>query len=321
MTSSTRSRFQRLALLVLGALLVVFGLTQISGAIARAFTGGVSGMAATTVLFDETFRVAPGEHLDLDLGSEAVTVRTVRGNRARVVVEGSGRDAAREFERRRFSAHADDGLVVRTDPPRRMFSLRRTNARFEVTVEIPRRFDVDLDVGSGAVQVETLDGDLAVDTGSGAVRLADVTGDRVTVDTGSGSVRAGRLQGEVTIDTGSGSVRVERAGGPLTIDTGSGAVEVGLAEGPAHVDTGSGGVRLALASRSPVEIDTGSGGVSLTLPRAGFDVDLEGGRVEIDEALGFRGERERDRAEGTLGRGGPLVDVNTGSGRVRLRAR
>lgn len=319
--STTRSRFQRLALLVLGALLVAFGLTRLSGAISRAFAGGAAPAAAGPVLYDETFRVSSGEHLDLDLGSESVVVRTVEGDRARVVVEGRGRDAAREFERRRFSASADDGLTVRTDPPRGGFSMRGTDARFTVTVEIPRRFDVDLDLGSGSVEVGPLDGTLAVDVGSGSVSLSDVAGDRVTVDTGSGSVRAGRLRGDVDVDTGSGSVRIERVDGPATVGTGSGSVEIGLVDGPAQVDTGSGSVRLALASRSPVEVETGSGGVTLSLPTAGFDVDIEGGRVEIDDALGFRGSQERDRAEGTLGRGGPLVEVETGSGSVRLRAR
>lgn len=319
MTTTTRSRFQRIALLALGALLVTVGLTRLSATIASAFTGGAA--LSNTVLYDETFSVAAGEHLAVDLGSEAVTVRTGSGTRARVVVEGDGRDAAREFERRRFSAHADDGLVVRTDPPRRLFSWGRRDARFQVTVEIPRRFDATVDVGSGAVEVESLDGDLVVDTGSGAVRVDDVTGKRVRIDTGSGSVQAGRLEGDVEIDTGSGSVRVERVDGSLSVDTGSGSVSVDLVDGPAEIDTGSGGVRVALASRDAVDIDTGSGGVALVLPTLGFNVDLEGSRVEIDEALGFRGDRERDRAEGTLGSGGPLVVVDTGSGNVRLDAR
>ena len=304
MSTSARSRFQRLALVALGALLVALGAPRLSDALARAPGGGLGGAVASAVLYDETFRVRPGERLDLDLGSEAVTVRTVDGDRARVTVEGRGRDAAREFERRRFSARATGGgLDVRTDPPRRLFSRGRSGVRFEVTVEVPRRFDVALDVGSGAVAVGDLDGDLVVDTGSGAVVVGDVSGDRVRIDTGSGAVRAGRLRGDVRIDTGSGAVRLARVDGPLVVDTGSGAVVV------------------ALGARAPATIDTGSGAVALTLPRGlGFDVDLDGSPVEIDEALGFRGQRERGEARGRLGEGGPELRVDTGSGAVRLRA-
>ena len=306
MSTSARSRFQRLALVALGALLVALGASRLSGAFARTFgDGGPSGaVAAPAVLYDETFRVTPGGRLDLDLGSEAVTVRTVAGTEARVTVEGRGRDAEREFERRRFSARASGGgLDVRTDPPRRMFSRGRSDARFEVTVEVPRRFDVALDVGSGAVAVGDLDGDLVVDTGSGAVVVGDVAGDRIRIDTGSGAVRAGRLRGDVRVDTGSGAVRLARVDGPLVVDTGSGAVVA------------------ALGRRARATIDTGSGAVALTLPRGlGFDVDLEGSPVEIDGALGFRGQRERGEARGRLGEGGPAIEVETGSGAVRLRA-
>ena len=335
MSARSRRRFQRLALLVLGALLVVFGLTRLAEATFSFGDGHAERHRAhrvevvevrdsrdRDVLFDESFRVREGGALSLDLGSENVTVRTVRGDRARVTVRGRGRDARREFERRRFSARADNGgLTVRTDPERRGWRMGRTDARFDVTVEVPRRFDAALDVGSGSIEVGSLDGNLRVDTGSGSIRVADVDGRRVVLDTGSGSVHAHALRGEVEIDTGSGSVAVERVDGRLSVDTGSGSVAVGLVRGPAVVDTGSGGVELALAEAAPVEVETGSGSVVLALPRAGFDVDVEASSVRIDEALGFRGRNERGRAEGRIGRGGPDIDVETGSGRVSLRAR
>jgi hypothetical protein len=343
MSARTRRRVQRLALLALGALLVVLGLSRLAGAsmfgerhahphperhVERTVERTVELVdvrqgRAEGVFLDETFRVRPGGTLDLDLGSASVTVRTGGGDRARVVVEGRGRDAEREFERRRFSARTDgDRLVVQTDPERRNWRTGRTDARFDVTVEVPRRFDAAIDVGSGSVDVGPLTGDLRVDTGSGSVRVADVDGERVVLDTGSGSVHAHALRGDVEIDTGSGSVRVESVDGELAVDTGSGSVDVGLVRGPVLVDTGSGGVELALAGAAPVEIDTGSGSVSLGLPRdAGFDVAVEASSVRIDEALGFRGRNERGRAEGQIGRGGPDIDVETGSGTVRLRTR
>lgn len=340
MSRPARRRVQRLALAVLAVLLVAVGASRI----AEALDGGddrcrtrpavevvaVSALStrdasrARDVLYDETFSVRPGGSLDLDLGSESVTVRTVSGRRARVVVEGRGRDAEREFARRRFSARVDgDRLVVRTEPQRRRgFSLVRSDARFEVTVEIPRRFDAALDLGSGSVEVASLEGDLTVDVGSGSVSVADVDGRRVRLGTGSGSVRARDLRGTVQIETGSGSVRVERVEGPLDVDTGSGSVEVGLVDGPVRVDTGSGGVELALASEAPVEVDTGSGSVTLVLPRrAGFDVDIDASSVRMDDALRFDGRTERGEARGTIGGGGPTLSVDTGSGTVRLRAR
>ena len=341
--SRSRRRFQQLALVALGGLLVVLGGSRLRAAVGTlgshhevehrvervhhsSLDDRVEVVRTATgrdVLYDESFRVREGGRLVVDLGSENVTVRTVSGNRARVRVEGRGRDAEREFERRRFSARADDGrLTVATDPPRRRFSLGRMNASFEVTIEVPRRFDLVLDLGSGNVEVGDLRGDLAVDVGSGNVSVGEVQGDRIVLDTGSGNVRADRLRGVVRVDTGSGSVRIDRVDGELVVDTGSGSVEVGLMEGPAVIDTGSGSVEIALSRAARTRVDTGSGSATVRVPRrAGFNVDLDGGSVRIDEALDFRGERERNEARGRIGGGGPSLVVDTGSGQIRLEAR
>ncbi len=330
----SRPRVQRALLTLFGFLLLLVAGTSIR-AVARAVfhadhraervgerTADVTVLRVSSrdVLFDESFRVREGGELTVDLGSESVTVRTVSGDRARVVVEGRGRDAEAEFQRRRFSARTDGGdLVVRTDPPQRRWSMSRTDARFEVTIEIPRRYSADIDLGSGGVDVASLVGDLRVDVGSGSVRVEDVEGDRISLDTGSGSVQAQTLRGDVTIDTGSGSVSVDRVYGALSVDTGSGSVSVGEVDGETHVDTGSGGVAMTLRRAAASRVSTGSGSVELRLPRgAGFDVDLDGGSVRIDDALGFSGHRERDQARGRLGAGGPLLSVGTGSGTIRL---
>ena len=328
----SRPRLQRALLALVGVLVVAVAATSLRAAPSPAAHAerhasqrtisvdvDLVSVSARDVLYDESFRVGEGGELRLDLGSESVTVRTGRGDRARVIVEGHGRDASSEFARRRFSARAEGrDLIVRTDPPRR-WSSSRSDARFEVTVEIPRRYSADLDLGSGSVRVASIEGDLRVDTGSGSVQVEDVDGRAVSLDTGSGSVRARSLRGDVRIDTGSGSVSVDRVDGSLVVDTGSGSVSVGEVDGPVTVDTGSGGVEVALRSAASAHVDTGSGSVTLRLPRGrGFDVDVEGGSVQIDDALDFSGHRDRDEARGRLAGGGPSLRVGTGSGTIRL---
>ena len=316
-----RRRLQRLALVVLGALLLAVGGARLADALKHdARDRTPVRTVSDDVLFDETFTVREGGALNVDLGSEDVVVRTVRGRQARVRVEGQGRDAADEFRRRRFTARAaGGGLDVRTDPPRRATSMGRRSAQFTVTVEVPRRFDVAVDLGSGSVRVGALSGDLQIDTGSGSVQVDDVAGRRVVVDTGSGSVRAGRLEGSVEIDTGSGGVRVDRVEGQLAVDTGSGSVAIGLVDGEVVIDTGSGSVDVAVASSRSVEVDTGSGRATVRVPpESGWDVDLDGGSVEIDRALGFRGRQERRQARGEIGGGGARLVVDTGSGHIRV---
>ena len=275
------------------------------------------------MLYSRTFAVREGDHLDVDLGSERVEILPARGREATVTVRGEGRDAEAEFQRRRFSADYSNGrLDVRTDPPR-SFRMGSTDARFVVTVEVPVQFSATVDVGSGSVRVERLNGDLNVSTGSGSIEVGTARGRRVALDTGSGSVRADVLAGEVEIDTGSGSIQVGRVTGSFAGDTGSGSIRVAEADVDRFfADTGSGSVSARLLREADVEVDTGSGHVEITLPRAaGADVELSGGPVRIDDALGFRGEKERDYARGRIGNGGRRVHVDTGSGGVSLLAR
>lgn len=121
MSTPPRRRFQRLALAAPGVLLVVVGGSRLARAVGRWFQDRTAHSAEVVVdrssadrpatasrpgavLYDRSFTVRRGGSLDLDLGSETETVRTLSGDRARVTVEGRGRDTEREFERRRFSA-------------------------------------------------------------------------------------------------------------------------------------------------------------------------------------------------------------------------
>lgn len=278
------------------------------------------------VLFDEEFSVRSGGRLAVDLTSEDVIVETTRGSRARVRVEGEGRDARAEFQRRRFSADASGRtLTVRTNPPRSSgWRMGRTNARFTVTISIPERFDALIDMGSGDVSVESLTGDLRVDTGSGDVDVQRVRGGTIVLDTGSGDVQATSLAGSaIRIDTGSGDVDVQTVEGPLTVDTGSGDVAIRSADGAVNVDTGSGDVSIAMRRVAEARIDTGSGSVTLALPRganATLAAESNGG-IQIDDRLDFEGRQQRREAAGRIGRGGPRLAIDTGSGGVRLLAR
>ncbi len=168
----------------------------------------------------------------------------------------------------------------------------------------------NLDTGSGRVIATGIRGDLNVDTGSGSVEVADVEGDDIVIDTGSGSVTVDRARGRsLEVDTGSGSVRTsEIYADDSMIDTGSGSVTLDLMtlSGGRHViDTGSGGVTVNMPSDASVRIiaDTGSGGIDLDVPNAMLK------------------KVSRDHIELELGGGSATLEIDTGSGGIKLRTR
>ncbi len=163
-----------------------------------------------------------------------------------------------------------------------------------------------IDTGSGSVEVTGMEGDLEVDTGSGGVRVSGVSGDEIGIDTGSGGVEADRLSARsIEIDTGSGSIDVRAsAARDVRLDTGSGSVEAELTTDVDRlvVDTGSGSVTIRLPADlgAQLDIETGSGGIDVDFP------------VMVTR-------RARDELHGEIGDGRGSIQIDTGSGSVRIR--
>lgn len=167
------------------------------------------------------------------------------------------------------------------------------------------RGNLDVDTGSGRIAVRGVSGDLSVDTGSGQVEVADVVGRDVSLDTGSGGITAIGVEADLlNVDTGSGSIRLEEiVARDVIVDTGSGSVEVEL-----------------LTDVDRLEIDTGSGSVTVRAPEdlgAMVEIDTGSGGIDLDFPLEVRSVR-RDHVEGRLGDGRGTIEIDTGSGSIRI---
>ena len=215
MALSPRTVVQRGALVVLGALALTLLASKLGhtvevehhvSASSESHVVSVSRVTSETVFLEKRFSVRDGDRLDLNLGSDDVTVETARGTTAEVIIEGTGRNAREVFERREYQVFYDDGtLTVRTKPRRNGSWRSERNAEFTVTVRIPERFDASIDLGSGDVRLDRIAGDVTIDTGSGDLQLGDLRGGDIRIDTGSGDVDADRLDGsDILVDTGLG---------------------------------------------------------------------------------------------------------------------
>jgi hypothetical protein len=277
-------------------------------------TGRVNGRETLRVLYPEddiVYRSAPGrwetELRVRDDGTFGDEHGRERGRRVRISSSGSG-----------LEAWADLRVLV---PASQRFAL------FLAAGDVSARNlngAIMIDTHHASVNASEVTGSLVIDTGSGAVVVSAVQGDLV-VDTGSGSVDVtGVRGGSLLVDTGSGEVSVTDAGvTSLSVDTGSGSIGVsGASARDVLLDTRSGAVNLALTSNPDrIVIDTGSGRVTLTVPAsftAEVEVDTGSGTIDIDFPLQVR-RWERTHVIGTIGEGGGRLEIDTGSGDVRIR--
>lgn len=167
------------------------------------------------------------------------------------------------------------------------------------------RGELSIEVGAGEVQVTQARGDLSVDTGSGAVTLSDVRGESISVESGSGAVTASNLRSnDLSINTGSGNIEVTNLIAPqVSLETGSGSV---IADVSGEVWN--------------VNVETGSGDVRLTVPptlAAEVDIETSSGEIETDFEVAVT-RHARDHMTGRIGDGGGKIDIETGSGGIKL---
>ncbi len=211
-------------------------------------------------------------------------------------------------------------------------------------IEVPEGRDLNVFVGVGGIEARGVTGDIELDVASGSIRAEDIRG-YVSADTGSGDIVLQNIEGSVDADTGSGDIRLDGVRGDRTgadtgsgdviarrlvtdrieFDTGSGRIEALDVESPeVTVDTGSGDIELAFISAvRRLSVDSGSGDVTLRVPRelsAEIEAHTGSGQIEMDIPGLTRRQSERRQVSGVVGSGQGSIEVDTGSGSIRIVA-
>ncbi len=180
--------------------------------------------------------------------------------------------------------------------------------------------------GSGSVTVDGARGHVRIDTGSGGVQASNLENGTVILATGSGSIEGSNINSlAASMQTGSGSIRLDGVAAPeFKVTTGSGGITARAVKArDLALETGSGSITLELLSDvRNARIDTGSGGVTLAVPRelgAELIVDTGSGGISTDIPIQIT-QRKRSHLRGKIGDGDGRIEIDTGSGGVRLRS-
>ncbi len=117
------------------------------------------------------------------------------------------------------------------------------NAHIVLEVSVPQGLSVNIDDGSGSLDVIDIMGDVTIDDGSGSIDVENVA--NLRIEDGSGSIEVDNASGDVSIVDGSGSINVDHVKGSVTIDDGSGSIKVSDVEHDVIIiDDGSGGLTI-----------------------------------------------------------------------------
>lgn len=201
--------------------------------------------------------------------------------------------------------------------------LNRLKILFQLTV--PQQYNVDLVTSSGGVSVADLDGDVRVKNSAGSLRFGKIKG-TVWGRTSAGSINLTSSDSTVDVKTSSGSIKIGDVAGKVQAQTSSGSIRLSSVGGTVNARTSSGSIRASLTGQpqEACSLHTSAGSITVTLlSDIAVDVDAEtsAGRVSTELAVAsvIRGRVLKNRLNGSINGGGPLLKLRTSAGSIRLQ--
>jgi hypothetical protein len=198
-----------------------------------------------------------------------------------------------------------DSIRIRTVRP---FE-RRGNMGARYVIRVPRRTSLE-----------------KIQSSNGRIRVAD-SGALARLETSNGSVEVTNAAGPVTAKTSNGSVSASGILGGIEASTSNGSIQVSLAKveerRPVRLHTSNGRVELSAEDfrNNDVVVTTSNGSITVRLPgSASANVKASTSNASITNEFDstFKGRSARHSLEGTIGAGGPLLDLSTSNGSIKL---
>jgi DUF4097 and DUF4098 domain-containing protein YvlB len=142
----------------------------------------------------------------------------------------------------------------------KLFNFSSSEISIDVELVMPNNMHLDVDDGSGSIDIANIQGMLEIDDGSGSLVIQNI-GANVSIDDGSGSIEINNVTGDVRIDDGSGKLKLTDINGSVYIEDGSGEINIMNVAKNVTLDDGSGSVNIVDLAGNFKLIDDGSGSI------------------------------------------------------------
>jgi hypothetical protein len=148
------------------------------------------------------------------------------------------------------------------------------------------------------------------------------------IESSNGSIRVDGVEGTARLHTSNGSILVTGASGAIEARTSNGRIEARLMKvtpgREIRLETSNGRIELSMESfdANNVHASTSNGRITATLP-AGLNARIRANagnnRIQTDFDVKTDAFRDRRTLSGSIGSGGPLIDLSTSNGNIELR--
>ncbi len=217
--------------------------------------------------------------------------------------------------------HSADSVSVRVIRP----STRRGNYGATFAIKVPRGVVLErVTTSNGAIRSFDGAGPARLKTSNGRVEVRRLKGP-LTAETTNAAVELQDIEGPVEVRTSNGHVRAEGMRGAFDATTSNSSIHAALdpVDGAVRLQSSNGGIDLSLPpnEQSAVRAHTTNSGITLHLPgevNARLVAGTSNSSISTDFEMRMRGEISKHHIEGSIGNGGPLIDLSTSNGQIRI---
>ena len=300
---------------------------------------------------EKTYSVKSGGNLTVLSEFGAIEIQTAAQDKVEVVITKESKSKSVEavekmlvdfelvFEHEGSDVHIRGAFKQGWEHWQKRFNL----AKIHFLITVPQQYNIDLNTSNGDISVANLTGDVRVRTSNsslrfenltgavwghtsgGSVEAVDVAGD-VQVRTSGGSLRFGAIQGFISGRTSGGSIKVVDCSGGTDVRTSGGGIWLGGIGRNVTARTSGGSIQADMTTQpqSECSLRTSGGQITCTLiPDIAVDLEAKtsGGRVSTNFAVesAIQGKVPKNRLEGSINGGGPLLKLRTSGGNIHLQ--
>ena len=194
-----------------------------------------------------------------------------------------------------------DAVRIRAERPAERSWRGSMGVKF--VIRVPKKTELE--------RIESTNGSLRVDSVEGAARLKST----------NGSVRVIKLVGSLEAGSTNGAIELSGTVGDARLHTTNGAIRADEVRGGFDASTTNGAIRARIteAAGKTVRAHTSNGSITMQLP-AGLKAELRARTSNSSIASDFEvvGSKGKHSLDGTINGGGPLIDLSTSNGSIRV---
>jgi len=283
--------------------------------------GSVGGSGRYREDFHYSFALSPGGTVRLDNFNGSVEISG--WDKDTVDIDGT-KYAYTEYRLKEMKIDivpSASSIAIRTIPP----IDRHGNAGARYTIHVPKKSILaGITSSNGAIRVEGIEGDSHLRTSNGSVHATRMVGS-LDVQTTNGTVDVSEITGDTTLRSSNGTIRADVRKGRFGASTTNGSITAHLREtdsSPVRLESSNGHIELTMDTVREVRASTSNSSITVRMPAsAGATVNAHtsNSSISCDFDVSVRGgQLSKHRLEGTIGNGGPMLDLGTSNGSIKL---